>query len=112
MSAAELLQRLRLESFVLTVDGTRLIVSPGSELTDERRALIRQHKPALLRILVAERLATAINAGCLARGDTEANRTALLREATDLSLAHQIDLAEHFEDVARIWQAACRGTCA
>jgi len=112
MSAAELLQRLRLEGFGLTVDGDRLIVTPGSELTDEFREAIRTAKPALLRILVAERLASAINAACLWRGDTEANRTALLAEATDLSLAHQIDLAEHFEDVARIWQAACRGTCA
>ena len=51
MSAADLLQRLRLEGFGLTVDGNRLIVTPGSELTDARRALIRQHKLALLVLL-------------------------------------------------------------
>jgi len=51
MSAADLLQQLRLEGFGLTVDGDRLIVTPATELTDERRALIRQHKTELLALL-------------------------------------------------------------
>jgi len=51
MSAADLLQRLRLEGFGLTVNGNCLIVTPGSELTDARRALIRQHKLELLVLL-------------------------------------------------------------
>jgi len=53
MDAADLLQRLRAEGFGLIVDGNCLIVTPGSELTDARRALIRQHKRELLALLSA-----------------------------------------------------------
>jgi len=51
MRARELLQRLRLEGFGLTVDGDRLIVTPASALTDDRRLQIRLHKPELLALL-------------------------------------------------------------
>lgn len=51
MGAADLLQRLRLEGFGLTVDGNRLIVTPATELTDDRRVQIRLHKPELLALV-------------------------------------------------------------
>ena len=51
MGAADLLQRLRVEGFGLTVDGNCLIVTPATELTDDRRVQIRLHKPELLALL-------------------------------------------------------------
>lgn len=46
---------------------------------------------------VARRLAYAINAACSARGDDDANRIALLAEASQLPVDTQRGLAEHFE---------------
>jgi len=112
MSAAELLQQLRASGFAVTATGTTVLVAPRASLTDDLRALIRALKPALLGILLAERLTSAINSATLERGDTEQNRVALLAEALALPVDQQIDLAEHFEDVARIWQAAFKGACA
>jgi hypothetical protein len=56
----------------------------------------------------ARRLVAEIEAATLARGDSEANRRELLAEALALPDAQQLDLAEHFEEVARIWAAAGR----
>lgn len=46
---------------------------------------------------VTRRLAYAINAACSARGDDDANRIALLAEASQLPVDTQRGLAEHFE---------------
>ena len=46
---------------------------------------------------VARRLAYAINAACTARGDDDANRIALLEEASQLPVDTQRGLAAHFE---------------
>ena len=109
MGAADLLLHLRDLGLTLSCSVETLIVAPRSLITDDVRAVIHQHKAVLIGHLLAERLATAINTATLARGDTEANRRELLAEALALPAAKQLDLAEHFEDVARIWQAACRG---
>jgi hypothetical protein len=53
-TAVALLSALVARGFVVTTVGTRLDVSPASSLTDEDRAAIRGHKPALLALL-AER---------------------------------------------------------
>ena len=50
-SAAELISQLRIRGFTLTVDGSKLSVSPGSLLADLDRSLIREHKTELLRLL-------------------------------------------------------------
>ena len=46
---------------------------------------------------IARRLAYAINAACSVRGDDDANRIALLEEASQLPADAQRGLAEHFE---------------
>ncbi|MGF6349289.1 hypothetical protein [Variovorax sp. JGI 0001016-M12] len=46
---------------------------------------------------IARRLAYAINSACSVRGDNDANRIALLEEASQLPLEVQRGLAEHFE---------------
>ena len=109
MTATALLEQVRAAGFRLRVDDDVLMVSPASRLTDGMRATIRAHRPALVALLLAERLTMAINAAVLARGDTEHNRRELLAEALGLPAAQQLDLAEHFEAVTSIWQAACRG---
>jgi len=112
MGAAELLLQLRANGFAVTASGTTVYVAPRESLTDDLRSDIRAVKPELLRILLGERLAIAINSATLARGDTEEQRQALLAEALALPPHQQADLSEHFEDVARIWQAAFKGACA
>ena len=54
-------------------------------------------------------LAKAINQCCAARGDTEANRVALIVECAELTPAEQTDMREHFEAQAAICQRAIRG---
>lgn len=54
-------------------------------------------------------LVKAINKCCAARGDTEANRAALIAECAELTPAEQADMREHFEGEAAIWQRAARG---
>ena len=109
MTATQVLQWVRAEGFHLRVSDGKLLVSPASKLTDEMRDVIREHRPALAALILAERLTAAIHAATLARGDTEDNRRELLAEVLALPAAQQLDLAEHFEAVTRIWQAACRG---
>ena len=109
MTATQVLQWVRAEGFHLRVSDGKLLVSPASKLTDEMRDVIREHRPALVALLLAERLTAAIQAATLARGDTEDNRRALLAEALALPTAQQLDLVEHFEEVSRVWQAASRG---
>lgn len=54
-----LLSALQAAGFVLRMDGTQLVVSPASKLTQQQRADIATHKPGLLELLdetmVAER---------------------------------------------------------
>ena len=51
-------------------------------------------------------LVAAINACCRHRGDTEANRTALIAECGALSPRQQREMADHFETEARAWARA------
>jgi hypothetical protein len=45
------------------------------------------------------------------RGDTDANRAALIAEAVDLTPREQQDMREHFDEQAALWAAATgRGT--
>jgi hypothetical protein len=53
-AAADFLRALEAREFVVVVVGTRLDVSPASALTDEDRAAIRAHKPALLDLLAGQ----------------------------------------------------------
>jgi hypothetical protein len=54
-AALALLHRLKASGFRLQPDlaSGRIVVSPASQLTDELRALIREHKAALLGALAA-----------------------------------------------------------
>lgn len=51
---------------------------------------------------LAAALAAAIRAACAARGDTDANRDALLAECLQLKASHQLDLLAHFRAVAQM----------
>jgi hypothetical protein len=51
MSAVELLGRLHDAGFDLIVNGEKLEVSPASKLNDELRAMLRELKPQLIRVL-------------------------------------------------------------
>lgn len=75
--------------------------STEGDATELHVALARRRNTQL-----AARLAAAINAATLARGDTETNRRELMAEALALPLAEQLDLAEHFEEVAAVWRKA------
>jgi hypothetical protein len=51
MRPADVLRRLIAAGVTLEVDGDRLLARPAAALTDSHRELIRQHKPALLKVL-------------------------------------------------------------
>lgn len=51
MDAATLLHELQAEGFTIRADGGRLILSPAGRLGERRKALVREHKPALLAII-------------------------------------------------------------
>lgn len=53
MGAVESLHTLHGQGFEISSEGRRLVVSPASRLTDEIRALIRQHKTEWLALLSA-----------------------------------------------------------
>jgi hypothetical protein len=54
LAASSLLAELKAAGFALTVEGSRLRVSPADMLTDELRQRIREHRDALTSILAAE----------------------------------------------------------
>ena len=54
MPAAEVLIHLHAAGIHLEVDAGLIIASPRAALTAEHRALIREHKPALLSLLTAD----------------------------------------------------------
>ena len=54
MTASAILEALKVKGVRLTRDGGDLIATPRAALTDELRALIREHKPELLQALTAE----------------------------------------------------------
>ena len=45
-----LLKRLRAAGLTVRIEGGHLLVRPRSRLTDELRALLREHKPRLLKL--------------------------------------------------------------
>ncbi len=51
MEASIIMKQLRESGLTLTADGDRLLVEPKAAITDQHRAMIRQHKPALLALL-------------------------------------------------------------
>jgi len=51
MLAPPLISILTAGGFGLRLDGERLVVHPASDLTDSLRAMIREHKPALVGYL-------------------------------------------------------------
>lgn len=53
-----------------------------------------------------ERLSAAIRAACAARGDTDANRDALLAACLQLDQAGQADMLDHFRAEAERWAGA------
>ena len=61
MSAAAIFDELRAAGFTFRADpDSRLIVAPSARLSDEQRESIRQHKPALVRLLDSEAVYRAL----------------------------------------------------
>ena len=60
MISDDLLVNLRTVGFTLSAKGGKLLVSPASKLTPELTEAIREHKPALLALLAAERPLTPL----------------------------------------------------
>jgi hypothetical protein len=56
MGAPDLLHTLRDQGFKLWTEGGRVMVAPKERITDEMRALIREHKAELLTALAVEPL--------------------------------------------------------
>ena len=54
MAAPDLLHALQDRGLKLWAEGDRLLVAPKERITDEARALIREHKPELLVALTSE----------------------------------------------------------
>lgn len=112
MGAPGLLQHLRGAGFTIDAVEGGIRIAPASALTDAQRQAIRTHKPELLALLARTTpaaLVNAINRCCAARGDTEANRAALIAECAELTTSEQIDMTEHFEAETAIWLRAARG---
>mgnify|MGYP000865933252 FL=1 len=112
MGAPELLQHLRGAGFTIDAVDGGIRVAPASALTDAQRQAIRTNKPQLLAMLTRPApaaLVKAINRCCAARGDTEANRVALIAECAALTPAEQTDMTDHFNAETAIWQRAARG---
>lgn len=53
MTPNAFLDSLLRADFTLRVEGDRLVIAPGSLLTDEQRAFIRANKPELIRLVLA-----------------------------------------------------------
>lgn len=51
MGAAEIFTRMRAAGFRLDTDGEKLLVRPGSKLTEDLRQELRRSKPELIRLL-------------------------------------------------------------
>lgn len=60
MDAARLLEKLFNQGVTLFAQGAQLIVKPGNLLTANDETLIRQHKPALVRLLDSEAVYRAL----------------------------------------------------
>ncbi len=52
MAAADILTRLRQDGFAVVARDGRVVVRPASALTDDHRALLRQHRQDLLELLL------------------------------------------------------------
>lgn len=61
---------------------------------------------AALMPAIRAALADAISRCCAVRGDTDENRAALIEECAALSIEHQRDLIEHFNDQTRLFTTA------
>lgn len=62
-----LLSDLRRSGFVLTAQGEMLLVEPGSKLTQEQRAAIREHKADLLLLVARDDAAAELSHRLFAR---------------------------------------------
>lgn len=112
MGAPDLLRHLRSAGFNLTLAEGGIRIAPARALTEAQRQSIRDHRTELLALLARSTLAAlakAIDSCCVLRGDTEANRAALIAECAELTPAEQADMTEHFEAETAIWQRAARG---
>lgn len=101
MTAVTLLHRLHDLGISVRINGARLIVTPGSAVTDVVRARLLSSKPELL--LLPGRLAAAIHRCCDVRGDDVHNSELLVTESLALPARDQADLLGHFEAEALRW---------
>ena len=63
LTASDLLTRLESHGFRIEVENGRLLVSPADELTDELKAIIREHTGTLRRLVGPTGCAVVIDKG-------------------------------------------------
>lgn len=98
----DLLLSLRARGVSVEVDGDSLVVRGA--LAEPDRAALRSLKPQILQL--PGLLMSAIDRCCAARGDTDANRAALIVECCAYPAWEQADLLDHFTTEAERWEAA------
>lgn len=101
MDTHDVCRRLYDAGITLSSDGDRLLAAPADCLTDELRALIREHKAALLRLLedandITEALLAWAMRTCDRHGDGLAAREAMRRECLATPPHLRADLLDHF----------------
>ena len=102
--SAHALDVLTKRGLCVAAQGDRLLVSPSERLDDELRRYIRQHKPELIDLLREwSKLEAAIYACCVARKDTDENRTALLADCWRKPATDWPWLTDYFRSEAARW---------
>lgn len=102
MSALTVYRCLSDSGVTVSNDGGKLVASPAARLTDELRALIRDHKPELLELLTDASNTTAelIKAAMLAcdhHGDGPAARHAMRADCLATPQHLRADLLAHLK---------------
>ena len=76
MLAVSLIANFTRRGIALRPIGDRLVVEPASKLTNEDRQLIRQHKPALINVLIAQRAGIPRSERVLSESNEDVTRAA------------------------------------
>lgn len=102
MDALTVYHRLHDAGVSLSIDGGKLLAHPAARLTDELRALIRDHKPELLGLLTNAHettisLLAAAMLACDHHGDNPAAREAMRADCLATPPHLRADLLAHFK---------------
>lgn len=102
MEAAEIFRQLSAAGIRLELQGDQLSASPASRLTDNLRAVVRAHKPALIAYLAeahvtTAELLTAAARACDRWGDSPEARAQMRQDIEATPPQLRADLLEHLQ---------------